>query len=87
MGKEKRKSFQVTRCIWQRHGTIHSVAVVRLKNVNVQHPPDKEYRDNATRDVDNPVTDCFRGAEVEHAAMVAGHQPSGCLRSNTIAVR
>jgi len=37
-----------------------------------KHPPDKEYRDNGTRDVNDPVASCFRFPKIEHAAMVAG---------------
>lgn len=47
--------------------------MARLENVNAQHPPDKEYCDDSPRDMDDPVANRFRGAEVEHAAMVAGN--------------
>jgi hypothetical protein len=39
---------------------------------NPKHPPDKEYRDDGSRDVNDPVARCFRFPKIEHAAMVAG---------------
>jgi hypothetical protein len=40
--------------------------------VHPQQPPDKEYRNDGPRDVNDPVSSCFRFSEIEHAAMVAG---------------
>jgi len=45
---------------------------VRSQYVRPKHPPDKEYRDDGTRDVNDPVASGFRFAEIEHAAIVAG---------------
>jgi hypothetical protein len=45
--------------------------------VHPQHPPDEEYRNDASHDVNNPVASCFRFSEVEHAAMVAGLERCG----------
>jgi hypothetical protein len=42
------------------------------KNEHPQHPPDKEKRDDATRDMNDPIASRPRFAEIEHAAMVAG---------------
>jgi hypothetical protein len=44
---------------------------VRSQYVHAKHPPDKEYRDDGPRDMNDPVASCFRFAEIEHAAMVA----------------
>jgi hypothetical protein len=48
---------------------------VRSQYVHPKHPPDKEYRDDGSRDMNYPVTDCFRFPKIEHAAMVAA--PNG----------
>ncbi len=37
-----------------------------------KHPPDKKYRDDGPRDVNDPVASGFRFPEIEHAEMVAG---------------
>jgi hypothetical protein len=42
------------------------------KNEHPQHPPDQKKRDDATRDMNNPIASRLRFAEIEHAAMVAG---------------
>ncbi len=48
---------------------------MRSHYVHPKHPPDKEYRDDGSRDMNYPVTDCFRFPKIEHAAMVAA--PNG----------
>jgi hypothetical protein len=35
-----------------------------------QHPPDKEYGDDRSSDVNYPVTNCFRFSKIEHSGMV-----------------
>jgi hypothetical protein len=35
-----------------------------------QHPPDKEYADDGSGDVNYPVTNCFRFSKIEHSGMV-----------------
>jgi hypothetical protein len=45
---------------------------VHSQYVHPQHPPQKEYRDDGPRDVNDPVASRFRFAKIEHAAMVAG---------------
>jgi hypothetical protein len=51
---------------------------MHLQYVHPQHPPDKKYRDDGPRDVNDPVARRSRLSEIEHAAMVAGHaQGSG----------
>jgi hypothetical protein len=45
---------------------------VRSEYVHPKHPPDKEYSDDGARDVNCPVTSCFRCPKIEHVAMVAG---------------
>jgi len=47
---------------------------VRLQNVHPEHPPNKEYGDDAAYDVDDPVANGLGFAEIEHAAMVAGYE-------------
>jgi hypothetical protein len=42
-----------------------------LEHVNPQHPPDKQYRDDRPSDMDDPVADRFRFAEIEHDGIVA----------------
>jgi len=42
------------------------------QHVHPQHPPDKQYRYDSSRDVNDPVARCSRLSEIEHAAMVAG---------------
>jgi hypothetical protein len=42
-----------------------------LQHVEPQHPPDEEQRDNGTRDMNDPVANCFRLAEIEHGGIVA----------------
>ena len=37
-----------------------------------KHPPNKEYRDDGCRDVNDPVARCFRFPKIKHSAMVAG---------------
>jgi hypothetical protein len=44
---------------------------VHSQYVHPKHPPDKEYRDDGPRDMNDPVASCFRFAKIEHAAMVA----------------
>ena len=39
-----------------------------LEHIESKHPPDKEYCDNCPRDVNYPITNCFRFAEIEHGA-------------------
>jgi hypothetical protein len=52
--------------------------MLHLQYVHPQHPPDKKYRDDGPRDVNDPVASRSRPSEIEHAAMVAGHaQGSG----------
>lgn len=41
-----------------------------LQHIDPQHPPDKEYRDDCTSDVDDPVGGSFRLAKVEHDGIV-----------------
>jgi len=41
------------------------------QHVDPKHPPDEEYRDDGSRDMNDPVARCFRFSEIEHAAMVA----------------
>ena len=43
-----------------------------LQYVHPKHPPDKEYCDDGSRDVNDPVASCFRFSKIEHARMVAG---------------
>jgi hypothetical protein len=33
---------------------------LRSQYVHPKHPPDKEYRDDGSRDVHDPVASCFR---------------------------
>ena len=40
--------------------------------VHPKHPPDQEYRDDGSRDVNDPVANGFRFSKIEHVAMVAG---------------
>src|ERR1700724_616078 len=55
------------RASWRRHSQyVHS-----------KHPPDKEYRNDGPRDVNDPVADCLRLPKVEHAAMLAA--PTGAV--------
>jgi hypothetical protein len=49
---------------------------VHLQYVHPKHPPDKEYRDDGPRDVNDPVGGCFRFPKIEHAAIVAGPAPA-----------
>jgi hypothetical protein len=42
-----------------------------LQHVEPQHPPDEEQRDDGTRDMNDPVANCFRLAEIEHGGIVA----------------
>jgi hypothetical protein len=44
---------------------------LRSQYVHPKHPPDKEYRDDGPRDMNDPVASCFRFPKIEHAAMVA----------------
>jgi hypothetical protein len=37
-----------------------------LQYVQAQHPPDKEYRDDGSGDVNYPVANCFRFSKIEH---------------------
>jgi hypothetical protein len=41
------------------------------QHVHPKHPPDKEYSDDGTRDVHDPVARSFRFPKVEHLAQVA----------------
>jgi hypothetical protein len=45
---------------------------VHSQYVHPKHPPDKEYRDDGPRDMNDPVASRFRFAKIEHTAMVAG---------------
>jgi len=47
--------------------------------VDAKHPPDKEKRNNGSRDVNYPVASRFRFTKIEHAAMVAVSVVSGIL--------
>jgi hypothetical protein len=53
------------------------------QNVNAEHPPNQEYRDERSCDVNDPVTDRLRFAKIEHAAMLAGlfRKPIQCLKT------
>ena len=42
-----------------------------LQHIESQHPPNKEYRYNCPRNMDDPVATCFRIAEIEHHGIVA----------------
>jgi hypothetical protein len=42
-----------------------------LQHIDSQHPPDKEYRNNCPRNMDDPVATCFRIAKIEHDEIVA----------------
>ena len=53
-------------------------AWVCLEYVHPEHPPDEEYCDDSSRDVDDPVAGSLRFAEVEHGNMVAG-RCEGCV--------
>jgi hypothetical protein len=48
---------------------------LRSQYVHPKHPPDQEYRDDATNDVNDPVASCFRLSKIEHAPMVAVPAP------------
>ena len=59
---------------WRKHSQyIHS-----------KHPPDEEYRDDGTRDVNDPVTSCFRLPKIEHAAIVAVSAQAAWYRHITV---
>src|ERR1700722_20839040 len=49
-----------------------------------KHPPDKEYRDDGSRDVNDPVARCFRFPKIEHAAMVAGPRAGARARRSCL---
>ena len=53
------------------------------QHVHPEHPPDEEYRDDGSRDVNDPVARCFRFSKIEHAAMVAGPAQAAYLRDST----
>ena len=55
---------------------------MHLQYVHPKHPPDKEYRDNAPRDVNYPVASCFGFPKIEHAAMAAGSAHGGGVVSS-----
>jgi hypothetical protein len=42
-----------------------------LQHIEPQHPPDKEYCNNGSGDMNDPVANCFRFAEIEHDGIVA----------------
>jgi hypothetical protein len=42
-----------------------------LQHIDSEHPPDKEYRNNCPRNMDDPVATCFRTAKIEHDEIVA----------------
>jgi hypothetical protein len=49
-----------------------------LKHIDTQHPPDKKYRDDCPRDMNDPVADCFWFAKIKHDGIVAwGLKPFG----------
>ena len=41
------------------------------QHVDLEHPPDKEHCDDCPCDMNYPVADCLRSAEVEHDGIVA----------------
>jgi len=41
------------------------------RHIESQHPPHKEYCNNCSRNMDDPVATCFRIAEIEHDGIVA----------------
>jgi hypothetical protein len=43
-----------------------------FSHLHPQHPPDREYRDDGSQDVNYPVASSFRFSKIEHLAMVAG---------------
>jgi len=43
-----------------------------LQHVHAQHPPDEEYGDDGSGDVNDPVANGLRFSEIKHARIVAG---------------
>ena len=59
-----------------RDGSTNSPGGV-LQYVHSQQPPDKEYRDDGSDDMNYPVVHCFRFSKIEHSAIVAGPRRLG----------
>ncbi len=58
---------------WMYTWESSSARIFRIihSTVHPQHPPDEEYRNDRSCDVNDPVANGFRFSEIEHAAMVA----------------
>jgi hypothetical protein len=54
------------------------IAAPHLQHVHAQHPPDQEYGNDRSNDVNDPVANGFRSPKVEHLAMVAGGTSMNC---------
>jgi hypothetical protein len=56
----------------RRHRVLLVLLEPHSQYVHPKHPPDKQNRDDAARDVNDPIASGFRLPKIEHAAIVAG---------------